>query len=285
MAFIGRVNRLTVASRAPQGVYLDAAWLGKVLLPNRYVPEECEVGDKLSVFIYLDSDDRYIATTQRPRAQVGEVAFLKVAEVNNVGAFLDWGLAKELLVPYGEQKQTMVQDQSYLVYVYSDEESNRIAASSKLNQFISHNSNASEESYEKGQAVELAISDKTDLGYAAVVDHKHWGLLFYDDVVKPLNIGQKVKGFIKRVREDGKLDVSLHAPGFAKVDDLSAKVLREMKQNDGFLALNDKSPPESIYQLFSVSKKAFKMTIGNLYKKRLITIDADGIRLVEMSDD
>lgn len=277
MAFIGRVNRLTVASLAPQGAYLDAAWLGKVLLPKRYLPEDCEVGDKLTVFIYLDSDDRFIATTQMPKAQVGEVAYLEVSEVNQIGAFLDWGLPKELLVPFGEQKQSMTPGQSYPVYLFCDEDTNRIAASAKLNRFIKNTGS----DYAAGQAVELLITERTELGYAAVVDHAYWGLLFSNDVVKPLKTGQKIKGFVKRLRDDGKLDISLQAPGFAKVDAISVKVLRELEHHDGFLPLNDKSAPDEIYQRFGVSKKAFKMTIGNLYKKRLLSINADGIRLLK----
>lgn len=275
MAYLGHFNRLQVNKIAEHGVYLDAAWMGNVLLPNRYVPEGCREGDKLGVFIYLDSEDRFIATTQRPKAQVGEVASLKVQEVNKVGAFLDWGLPKDLLVPFNQQQKTMEVGRSYVVYVYVDEETNRIAASSKLNKFIEKNP----EGYTQGQAVDLVITEKTDLGYAAVIDHQYWGLLFYSDVVKPLKAGQRIKGYIKRIRPDGKVDLSLQAPGFAKVEDLSVRVLRELNEQGGFLALSDKSPPELIYERFGVSKKAFKMTIGNLYKKRMITLEDGGIRL------
>lgn len=278
MAKIGQQNLLEVVKITPHGAYLQGGWLGEILLPKRYVPENCEKGDPVNVFVYLDSEDRFIATTQKPKAQVGEVAFLKVIAVNQVGAFLDWGLPKDLLVPFSQQQTTMEEDKSYLVYVYSDEETHRIAASSKLNKFIERHP----ENYEKGQKVELIINALTDIGYSAVIDHKDWGVLFYSDVVKPLKIGQKVKGYIKRVRDDGKIDLSLQAPGYAKVDDLSLHILSTLKQNDGFLALSDKSHPEQIYSTFGISKKSFKMSIGSLYKQRLITIENKGIRLTSL---
>jgi len=276
LAKIGKKNLLEVVKIAPHGAYLQGGWLGEILLPNRYLPEDCEVGDPLNVFVYLDSEDRFIATTIKPKAQVGEVAFLKVIAVNKVGAFLDWGLPKDLLVPFSQQQTTMEEGKSYLVYVFTDEETHRIAASSKLNKFIERHP----EHYTNGQQVELIVNAMTDIGYSAVIDHKDWGVLFYSDVVKPLTIGQKVKGYIKRVRDDGKIDLSLQAPGFAKIDDLAIRVMDLLEKQEGFLALSDKSPPEQIYQTFSVSKKSFKTTIGTLYKKRLITIEKEGIHLI-----
>jgi uncharacterized protein len=280
MAYIGRFNRLSVSKIVDHGVYLDAAPLGEVLLPRRDVPDHCQVGDKLGAFIYLDSEDRLIATTKRPLAQAGEVACLKVIQVNRVGAFMDWGLPKDLLVPFNQQQPAMQEGKSYLVYVHVDEDSNRIIGSSLLNKFISKEPPA----YNSGQAVELHVSEKTDLGYACVIDHQYWGLLFYSDVMKPLKLGQHIKGFIKRVREDGKVDLSLQAPGFAKVDDLSRRILRALNENDGFLGLSDKSPPEAIYEKFGISKKSYKMTIGNMLKKKLILIEKDGIRLLKEAD-
>lgn len=278
MAYIGRFNRLTVSKLVDHGVYLDASWMGTILLPKRQVPEDCAVGDSVGVFIYLDSEDRYIATTTRPKAQVGEVACLEVLQVNRVGAFLDWGLPKDLLVPFNQQPQPAMEvGKSYLVYVHVDEEGKRILGSALLNKFIEKEPSG----YKAGQAVDLAVSEKTDLGYSCVIDHQFWGLLFYSDVVKPLRIGQSVKGYIKRVREDGKVDLSLQAPGFAKVDDLTKRVLRALKDNDGFLALSDKSSPEAIADKFGVSKKSYKMTIGNMYKNKLISIESGGIRLLE----
>jgi len=277
MAYLGRYNRLTVTKVVDHGVYLDAQWLDTVLLPKREVPEGTQLGDKVAVFLYADSEDRLIATTKKPLAQAEEVALLKVVQVNRVGAFMDWGLPKDLLVPFNQQPQVRMEEgRSYLVYVHIDEDSNRIIGSSLLNKFISKEP----PSYQSGQAVDLHVSEKTDLGYTCVIDHKYWGLLFYADVVKPLRIGQHIKGFIKRVREDGKVDLSLQAPGFAKVEDLSRRVLRAVTESDGFLPLSDKSTPEAIYERFGISKKSYKMTIGNMMKKKLITIEKDGIRLV-----
>jgi len=278
LANIGQKNLLEVIKIAPHGAYLQGGWLGEILLPNKFVPEDCEIGDPLNVFVYLDSEDRFIATTEKSKAQVGELAFLKVVEVNKVGAFLDWGLPKDLLVPFNQQQTTMEEGKAYLVYVYTDEETHRIAASSKLNKFIERHPSG----YEKGQRVELIVNAMTDIGYSAVINHKDWGVLFYSDVVKPLTIGQKINGFIKRVRDDGKVDLSLQAPDFKqKVDDLSTRILDTLNKQDGFLALSDKSPPKQIYDTFGVSKKSFKMTIGALYKKQLITIEPGGIRTTD----
>ncbi|KZY33961.1 MULTISPECIES: S1 RNA-binding domain-containing protein [unclassified Oleiphilus] len=280
MAKIGRNNLLEVIKFEPQGAYLQGGWLGEILLPKRYVPEDCEVGDPLNVFVYLDSKDRFIATTQTPRAQVGEVAFLEVTDVNNIGAFLDWGLPKDLLVPYNQQHMTMEVGKSYLVYIYTDEETHRIAASTKLNKYIGRLPN----DYKQGQKVDLAISATTDLGYSAVIDNQYWGLLFFSDVVRPLKIGQKVKGFIKQVRNDGKVDLSLHAPGFKKIENLAERVLDRLEKSEGYLPLSDKSKPEEIYDAFSISKKAFKTAIGTLYKQRQIRIESDGIYLIKTGE-
>jgi len=281
LAKIGQKNLLEVIKIVPHGAYLQGGWLGEILLPKRFVPEDCEEGDPINVFVYLDSEDRFIATTEKSKAQVGEVAFLKVIEVNKVGAFLDWGLPKDLLVPFNQQQTTMEEGKSYLVYVYTDEETHRIAASSKLNKFIERHP----ENYEKGQKVQLMINAMTDIGYSAVIDHKDWGVLFYSDVVKPLTIGQRVNGFIKGVRDDGKIDLSLQSPNHDnKVDDLSLRIMNMLENQDGFLALSDKSPPKQIYDIFGVSKKSFKMTLGAMYKKRLITLEKEGIRLVEITE-
>jgi hypothetical protein len=276
LANIGRKNLLEVIKLENHGAYLQGGWLGEILLPKRYVPESCEIGDPIDVFVYLDSDDRYIATTQTPKAQVGEVAYLKCIAVNPTGAFFDWGLPKDLLVPFSEQHKPLKEGSSYLVHLYSDKESHRIAGSTKLNRYIDRDS----ESYSQGQAVTLLINEKTDIGYSAVIDHKTWGVLFYSDVVKPLKIGQKVAGYIKRIRADGKIDLSLQAPGFAKIDKLAEKILSLLQKNGGFLALSDKSPPEDIYDQLSVSKKSYKTAIGTLYKKKLIRIEPEGIHLI-----
>ncbi|PID43208.1 MAG: GntR family transcriptional regulator [Proteobacteria bacterium] len=281
MAEIGRVNTLTVIKRAPQGVYLQAGWLGEILLPTRQVPEGCQVGDELEVFVYLDSEDRYIATTQKPKAQVGEVAFLKVADINRFGAFLDWGLPKELLVPFNQQQVTMKEGQSYVVYLYSDEESRRIVGSSKLHKFVRH----APKLFRQGQPVEFIITDKTDIGYSAVIENQSWGVLFFCDAANPPRVGQKMKGYIKRIRDDGKIDLSLQQPGYGRIEKISARVLAELDRSGGYIPLSDKSPPGLIAARFSVSKSAYKMAIGSLYRQRLITIEKEGIRITEKGRD
>ncbi len=281
MAEIGRINSLKVIKTAPQGVYLQGGWLGEVLLPTRWVPEGCQIGDQLDVFIYLDSEDRYIATTQTPLVQVGEAASLKVADVNDFGAFLDWGMPKQLLVPFNQQQVAMQKGKSYVVYVYTDDRTHRIAASSKLNKFIAHRS----EGFKNGQSVKLLITDKTDIGYSAIVENRSWGVLFYSDVNHPLHIGQTVPGFIKRVRDDGKIDLSLLAPGYAKVEGIGAKVLAQLKKQNGYLPISDRSDPELIKKQFGVSKRTYKMAIGGLFKQKLITIEEDGIRITEKGNN
>ncbi|MCP3675314.1 MAG: GntR family transcriptional regulator [Gammaproteobacteria bacterium] len=279
MADIGRVNLLNVLKIDPYGASLDAGELGEVRLPNRFLPEHCNEGDAISVFLYFDSKSHLTATTQKINAQVGEVAFLKVTQVNDIGAFMDWGLRKNLLVPFNQQQIRMLAEQSYLVYVYLDENTNRIVASSKLNRFITHGATT----YQSGQAVDLVISDITDIGYSAVINNQHWGVLFFADVVKPLKVGQRINGFIKNIREDGKINLRLQATGYAKVDPLSVTILKQLEKNNGFLPVSDKTAAEIIYERFAVSKKSFKMTIGSLYKKRLITISREGITLVKKS--
>ncbi len=284
MAKIGRFNYLKVTKVDSYGAYLDADELGEILLPKRFMPEHCKEDDFVDVFIFVDSKERFSATTQRVKAQVGEVAFLKVLQVNKVGAFLDWGLSKDLLVPFKQQQESMLVDNFYLVYVYLDEATDRIAASSKLNKFIHHGETISRAKvYRQSQPVDLVISDITDIGYSAVINNQHWGVLFYGDVVKPLKVGQRIKGFIKNIREDGKINLCLEAIGYKKVESLSVRILKELEKNEGFIPLSDKSPAEFIYERFGVSKKSYKMTIGTLYRKRIITITKDGITLVEKS--
>ncbi len=277
MAHIGRINLLKINSIDHYGASLDGDDLGDVMLLNRYLPEHSKVGDLISVFIYLDGQDRLCATTQKVRAQVDEVAYLKVVQLSSVGAFLDLGISKDVLCPFNQQTKEMEKNQSYLVYVYLDEETNRLIASSKLNRFIQHGATI----YSAGQAVNLMISDKTDIGYSAVINNQHWGVVYFNDTVKPLKIGQRIKGYIKQIRDDGKINLSLEAIGYEKVNPLSVKILKLLDKNNGFIPISDKSPAELIYEEFGVSKKSFKMTIGSLYKKRLITIAKEGISLVK----
>ncbi len=276
MATIGRRNILEVVKIVDFGVYLDGDQLDEILLPKRYVPKDCQVGDQVDVFIYLDSEDKLIATTLNPKAMVGEVAKLKVVAVSPVGAFLDWGLPKDLLVPFGEQHEKMEEGRSYNVFVYQHQDTHRIAASSKLNRYVGKK----EHDYKRGDQVELFVTERTDIGYSAVIDNLFWGVLFESDLYRPLRRGQKIGGYIKRVREDGKIDLSLQKVGYEKVDDLSRRVMNVLRAEGGFLALSDKSPAQAIHDKFGVSKNAYKMTIGALYKQRKITIDREGIKLV-----
>lgn len=277
MAEIGKYNTLEVVKKVDFGIYLDGGGQGEILLPTRYVPENTEEGDSLDVFIYLDSEDRIIATTEEPFATVDEFAFLKVKAVTSVGAFLDWGLPKDLFVPFREQKNRMAEGESYVVYIYFDIESKRIAASSKLDKFVD---NLPVE-YIEEQKVELLIANKTDLGYSAIIEDAHWGMLYANELFTPLTIGQRIFAYIKKIREDEKIDLSLYKPGYQQVDDTSESLLDYLKNNNGKIALTDKSSPEEISNMFGISKKNFKKAIGSLYKRRLITISDNGISLVE----
>lgn len=276
MILTGRYNTLKVLKFVDFGVYLDGAEMGEILLPARYVPEECEVGQDLEVFIYLDSEDRIIATTEKPFAQVGEFALLRVNAVNNIGAFLDWGLMKDLLVPFREQKMDMVEGRSYLVYVYVDPDSKRIAASAKLEKFLD---NVIPE-YQVGEEVSLIIESESDLGYNAIINHLHRGILYHDELPAPLKKGQQMKAYIKKVREDKKIDLSLYRPGYGQVDSISQNILDRLKEAGGFLPLTDKSDAALIFDHFAISKKVFKKAIGALYKQRRILLEEKGIQLM-----
>ncbi len=276
MILPGRYNTLKVVKFVDFGVYLDGAEMGEILLPARYVPEECEPGQELEVFIYLDSEDRIIATTEKPYAQVGEFALLQVNAVNNVGAFLEWGLMKELLVPFREQKMNMVAGRSYLVYVYLDPDSQRIAASAKLEKFLD---NVVPE-YQIGDEVSLIVESESELGYNAIINHLHRGILYHDELPGPLQKGQQLKAYIKKVREDKKIDLSLYKPGYAQVDGISQNILDVLKTAGGFLPLTDKSDAALVFDKFAISKKVFKKAVGALYRQRLIALEEKGIRLM-----
>ncbi len=275
MLNIGKINTLNVVKKQGPDVYLDNGTSAKVLLADKKSPESCQVGDALDVFIYVDSEGHLAATTKMPLAQVDDIAWLKVVSLNYVGAFLDWGLPKDLLVPFSEQHHEMEVGKSYLVKVFLDDK-NRIAATTKIDRFIADES----VDFEVGQKVSLIIADKTELGFKAVVNNTHWGLLYQNELFQPLNRGQKLDGYIKQIREDGKIDLNLNQPGYGKVVSLTDNILNKLKENNGALMLSDKSPPEAIYSTFGVSKKVFKQAIGALYKKQLINIDKNGIKLV-----
>jgi predicted RNA-binding protein (virulence factor B family) len=272
---IGRYNTLRVIKEVDFGVYLDGEKEGEILMPVRYVSKDCKAGDYVDVFLYLDSEDRPIATTEKPYAQVGEFAMLRVKSVNKIGTFLDWGIMKDLLVPFREQKVTMTEERSYLVYIYVDAESRRIVASAKLNKFL----NKTVPEYVIGQEVDLIVESETDLGYKAIVNNLHWGILYENEVFEQLDKGLKIKGYIKKIRTDNKIDLALQPLGYIKVDPITQLIMDQLKKEGGFIAVSDKSDAEMVYRVFGISKKTFKQALGALYKQRLITITPDGIRL------
>jgi len=276
MASIGTLNTLRVMRILDFGAYLDGDNLGDILLPIKDVPEDCKPEDLLDVFVYMDSEDRIIATTQQPKAMVGDIAMLEVIATSKVGAFLDWGLLKDLLVPFSEQGQTMELGKSYLVYVYLDEKTNRLAASAKIDNFL----DKSPKQYAEEQEVDLIITYQSELGYKAVVNGIHSGILYANEIYQDLKPGQKIIGYIKKIRSDGKLDLILQKPGFETIDNFSDQLLKELEKSDGFLALNDKSDPEIIRSKFNVSKKVFKKAVGSLYKQKKILLENGGISLV-----
>ena len=276
MAAIGLLNELEIVKEVDFGLYLDGGAQGEILLPKRYVPENCKVGDQIEVFIYLDSEDRLIATTETPLAMVGDFALLKVVSTTPVGAFMEWGLQKDLLVPFREQQFPMEEGRNYLIFVYVDDETQRIVGSSKLDKFVDN----LPVDYEAGEEVDLIVAGKTDLGYKAIIDNSHWGLIFKNEVFQPLKTGDRLKGYIKNVRPDEKIDLVLQKPGYEKIDSIAQGVLDKLKEAGNFLPVNDKTDPNEISKLFGISKKNFKKAIGSLYKQRLISIETEGIRLI-----
>ena len=274
---IGKFNSMRVVKHVDFGVYLDGEELGEVLMPIRYVPENCEDGDTVEVFLYVDSEDRPIATTEKPFAQVGDFAALKVKSVSKYGAFLDWGLMKDLLVPFSEQKINLEEGNTVVVYIYLDGKTNRIAASAKVEKFTAKEPFEAEPETE----VDLLVCKKTDLGYKAIINNKFLGLLYENEVFKPLYIGQRVKGYVKQIREDGKVDLRLQKSGFQQIVGESENLLVRLQKAGGFLATTDKTPAEEIYSIYGISKKMYKKAVGDLYKKRLISIEEEGIRLIE----
>jgi predicted RNA-binding protein (virulence factor B family) len=271
---IGQYNTLTVIRKADFGVYLDGGEFGGVLLPQHEYKGDLELGEAIRVFIYLDSNDFIVATTREPLVTVGGFAYLKVSEVNPVGAFVDWGLPKQLLLPYGEQRGTVEEGQKVFVRVYLDN-SERIAATAKIEKFLEK-----PDDLKPSQPVKLDVWRRSDLGYLVVIDQRYMGLLHHKDLFRTVRVGQTLDGFIKQVLPDGKVDVMLEKPGYGKVDPLAEKILNDLKDKDGFSPLGDKSEPEAIYQAFGISKKSYKMAIGGLKKQGLISIDPDGIRLI-----
>jgi len=277
MVEIGRVNTLEVVRETENGFYLDGQELGEILMPGKFITEEVRKQGWADVLVYTDSEDRLVATTEKPLAMVGDFAYLKVVNVSRFGAFLDWGLPKDLLVPFREQKADMVEGRSYLVYVFLDLQTNRIAATAKIDKYLDNTPPV----YTHGDEVDLLIAEETELGFKAIINSEHWGILYKNQLYKPVKQGDTMKGYINKVREDEKIDLLSEKPGYEKVDAISQKILDELKQNRGFMAVSDNTSPEMINLLFGISKKNFKKAIGSLYKNRMISFDSDGIRLLK----
>jgi len=275
MITIGTRANLRIVREQPFGLFLDAENLGEILLPRGEMPREWAIGGEVDVFIYLDSEDRLVATLKTPRAMPGQFVKLQCVAVTGVGAFMDWGLSKDLLVPFREQKTRMEPGKSYLVKVLVDEQSQRLMATARIARHI----DVTPAIYESGQAVELTVYGKTPMGYKAIINHEHTGLLYSNEVFQKLSLGEKLKGWVAAVRGDGKIDLILTPPGRARVDDLEKQIIGELVARGGFWALTDKSSAEEIYSELGVSKRTFKQTLGALLKKRLITQTDAGIRL------
>ena len=277
MVEIGKFNTLKIVKDLDFGVYLDGGDGTEILLPARYVPHNVKPGDDIEVFIYRDNEERLIATTERPMATVGEFAFMEVKQVNDVGAFLDWGLMKDLFVPFREQKMKMVVGRKYWVYVYVDKDTDRIVASAKIDKFLDKYNPP----YAEGDEVSIKIHSLCDLGTKVIVDDLYWGVIYENETFENLKIGETRIAFIKKIREDLKLDISLTKTGYRnRISDIETTIVAALEANNGFLALTDKSPAEEIKDCLGMSKKSFKMAIGGLYKMSKIKIEDSGIRLV-----
>ena len=281
MVEIGKYNTLKIVKDLDFGVYLDGGDGVEILLPARYVPKNVKPGDEVEVFIYHDNEGRLIATTAKPLAQVGEFQFMEVKSVNNTGAFLEWGLMKDLLVPFKEQKMPMRDGKWYLVYVHVDHVTGRIVASARVDKYLDNVI----PDYSFNQEVDLLVAEETEIGYKVIINNTHWGLVYHSEVFQRLEKGEHVKGYIKEVREDEKIDVSLTPLGYQKVEGISKIILDSLKAQGGYIAVHDKSEPELIYSLFRCSKKAFKQAIGALYKQKIINLETEGIRLINKDNN
>ncbi len=277
MISIGQYNKLKILRETSVGLFLGNNEGDDILLPNKYVPEFFEIDDELNVFCYLDHSERPVATTLSPYIKINEFALLQAVVVNDIGAFLDWGLEKHLFVPFKEQARKMEQGKWYLVYMYLDEETDRLVGSSKTNHFLNNDVLTVNELEE----VDLIVSRYTDLGVEVIINQKHKGLVYNNEIFREVKLGESLKGVIKKIREDNKIDVSLQIIGYENIEPSSEVILQKLKANNGFLNLHDKSSPEEIKRVLEMSKKTFKKAIGSLYKKKRIVINDDGIRLTE----
>lgn len=275
MVRIGKTNTLTIKETQAYSILLDGGEAGDILLKEMSAARKLHPGDTLDAFVYVDREQRLVATTRKPSAEVGEFAALRVVTSTKAGAFLDWGLENDLFAPKSEQQESMREGKSYVVFIFLSEKHNRITASSKLNKFL----DLQPPEYKEGEEVDLLVYAETDLGYSAVVNGSHSGMIYENEVFRKLAMGQRLKGYVKKIREDHKIDLRLQQSGYRQVDDISQAILDAIKGSGGLAPVTDKTPPEDIYAMFGVSKKVFKKAIGALYKKRLILIDPDGIRL------
>jgi len=274
---IGRYNELTILRETSVGLYLGDDEGEDVLLPNKYCPETFEIDEKIKVYVYRDSEDRKIATNLTPKIQFNEFALLEVMAITSVGAFLDWGMEKQLMVPYREQRQRMEEGRWYIVYLDIDDKTDRLFASNRIDRYLQNE----DLTVEVGEEVDLIVMQQSDLGFTVIINNLHKGLIFDNEIFVDLNIGDRLKGFVKNIREDNKIDISLQAIGYNKFNDVNAElVFKRLADNDGFLPISDKSSPDEIYEEFGISKKAFKKSLGFLYKERKITIEPDGIRII-----
>ena len=276
MIQIGEINRLSVKAKWGNIIHLDGGNSGNILLKGKYPAEKYQPGDEIEVFIYVDKEQHLLATTQKPYALVGEFATLRVVANTTAGAFMDWGLDSDLLVPRSEQQDNMREGRLYVVYIFLNDKNNRITASAKLDKFLG----LQPPHYGEGEEVDLIVYAETELGYSAVVNSAHAGMIYRNEVFQNLVIGQRLQGFVKKVREDLKIDLRLQRTGYRGVDGIAQTIFDTLKNCGGTVCITDKSPPEDVYALFGVSKKVFKKAIGALYKKRLIVIDNTGIKLV-----
>ena len=280
MIEIGKNNKLRIIRQTAPGMFLGEDEVNVVLLPNKYIEKNFKIGDEIDVFIYKDSEDRLIATTLKPFVEVNQFAFLFVSEVNKVGAFLDWGLEKDLFVPFKEQKQKMIEGHGYVVFVYIDEVTQRIVASGKINKFISNQ----ELTVKQGEEVDLLVYNETNLGFTCIINGLHKGLIYHNDIFTDIKIGDIVKGYVKLIRENNLIDLSLQKPGFKHVLSSTEKILDYLINHEGYLELTDKSSPDLIERRFDMSKSTFKKSLGILYRQRKITLHEDGVRLVNEMD-
>ena len=276
MLRLGDYNTLRIVKSVDFGLYLDGGEEGEILLPQRYVTKNMHVGDDIEVFIYLDQEERPVATTEHPYAKVGQFASLEVAWVNQFGAFLNWGLMKDLFCPFREQKRRMEQGNHYIVYIKVDEDSYRLMATAKIDKYLETPTINDLPALTHGTEVDILVWQKTDLGFKVIVNNRFQGQIYENQIFQPLHSGMRLKAYVDHVREDGKIDLTLHQSGRQHALDFAEVLLRYLYENDGYCNLGDKSPAELIYDRFQVSKKAFKKAIGDLYKRRLITIEEDG---------